>query len=275
MASQIHRELLTLSTSKPFKVCLLTKRSVADEASISQLRAFDILISTPARLCHAVEHESLDLTSVLHLVLDEADKLLEEDSFLAQIDTIFAECTNDNLQKSMFSATMPSTIETLATSVMRDPIRLIIGNKEGATTTIDQKLTFVSDESGKLLAIRQLLTAGIKPPVLVFVQSIDRAKSLFNDLVYENINVDVIHSGRTKLQRDNIISNFRRGNIWVLICTELMGRGIDFKGVNLVLNYDFPQSVQSYVHRIGTSSFLNLFDVNLVGGACVSSAGAF
>lgn len=87
--------------------------------------------------------------------------------------------------------------------------------------------------------------------MLIFVQSIDRAKELFHELVFDGINVEVIHSDRTKAQRDNIINQFRVGKIWVLIATDLMARGLDFKGVNLVINYDFPQSVASYIHRIG------------------------
>lgn len=88
--------------------------------------------------------------------------------------------------------------------------------------------------------------------MLVFVQTKERAKELYTELVYEGINVDVIHAERSQLQRDNVVKSFRSGQIWVLICTELMGRGIDFKGVNLVVNYDFPPSVISYIHRIGT-----------------------
>ena len=76
-------------------------------------------------------------------------------------------------------------------------------------------------------------------------------------MVYDGINVDVIHAERSQLQRDNVVKSFRSGQIWVLICTELMGRGIDFKGVNLVVNYDFPPSAISYIHRIGTFNYVN------------------
>lgn len=79
----------------------------------------------------------------------------------------------------------------------------------------------------------------------------ERAKQLFEELLYDGINVDIIHADRTQQQRDNCVRAFREGHIWVLICTELMSRGIDFKGVNLVINYDFPPSTISYVHRIG------------------------
>lgn len=124
-------------------------------------------------------------------------------------------------------------------------------NRNAATDTIKQELLFTGTEAGKMIALRQLVQKGIKPPVLIFVQSIERAKELFHELVFDGINVEVIHSDRTKAQRDNIIDQFRVGKIWVLIATELMARGLDFKGVNLVINYDFPQSVASYIHRIG------------------------
>ena len=124
-------------------------------------------------------------------------------------------------------------------------------NRNAATDTIKQELLFTGTEAGKMIALRQLVQKGIKPPVLIFVQSIERAKELFHELVFDGINVEVIHSDRTKAQRDNIIDQFRVGKICVLIATELMARGLDFKGVNLVINYDFPQSVASYIHRIG------------------------
>lgn len=70
-------------------------------------------------------------------------------------------------------------------------------------------------------------------------------------MIYDAINVDVIHADRTQQQRDDVVKAFREGKVWVLICTELIGRGIDFLGVNLVINYDFPPSAISYIHRIG------------------------
>lgn len=93
----------------------------------------------------------------------------------------------------------------------------------------------------------------LQPPVLVFVQSKQRAKELFAELIYDGINVDVIHSDRPQVQRDRVVQAFRSGQIWVLICTELLARGLDFQGVGLVLNYDLPPSAISYVHRVGES----------------------
>jgi len=87
--------------------------------------------------------------------------------------------------------------------------------------------------------------------MLIFVQSKDRAKQLFKELQYDGLKVEVIHADKKKEERDEIIKEFRVGKIWILICTDLMSRGIDFKTVNQVVNFDFPQSLVSYIHRIG------------------------
>lgn len=255
LAQQIYDQLRRLSEGRNFRICVLTK--TADASAIarnddpSKKKKFDILITTPLRLVHAVEKEEVDLSNVRHLVLDEADRLLEE-GFLEQTDSILAACSHPQLRKALFSATLPAGVEEMAKTFMVDECRVIVGTKDSATETIKQELQFVGSEDGKLHALRSLIQeGGLKPPVLMFVQSIERAKDLFHELVYDGLHVDVIHSERPKIQREGVISAFKRGDVWVLICTELMARGIDFKGVQLVINYDFPQSVQSYIHRIG------------------------
>jgi ATP-dependent RNA helicase DDX52/ROK1 len=87
--------------------------------------------------------------------------------------------------------------------------------------------------------------------VIIFAETIDRARKLFSELVFHGANVDIIHSGRTLVERENIISQFRSGRIWFLITTELLARGLDFPNVANVINYDFPATTASYIHRIG------------------------
>ena len=87
--------------------------------------------------------------------------------------------------------------------------------------------------------------------MLIFVQNKERAEQVFNELIYEGLNIDVIHSDRTQMQRNRTVQKFRSGEIWILITTDLMSRGMDFKGVNLVINFDFPQSATTYIHRVG------------------------
>mmetsp|Transcript_12766 Transcript_12766/g.18132 ORF Transcript_12766/g.18132 Transcript_12766/m.18132 type:complete len:214 (-) Transcript_12766:963-1604(-) len=111
---------------------------------------------------------------------------------------------------------------------------------------------FVGREEGKLLAIRQLAQRGqLKPPTIIFVQSKERAQALFGELLYDGLHIDVIHAGRSRSARDNAVAKFRRGDTWVLICTDLVARGVDFRAVNTVINYDLPASGITYVHRIG------------------------
>lgn len=117
---------------------------------------------------------------------------------------------------------------------------------------ISQSLTYVADDVSKLPSLLQYLSQPYDPPVLVFVSSQERATSLAEELVLSGTpNVDHLHAGMTKKEREDAVSRMRKGESWVMITTEVMARGMDFKGVREVINYDFPQSVQSYIHRVG------------------------
>ena len=103
----------------------------------------------------------------------------------------------------------------------------------------------------RLYALRQLIATNPPLPMLVFVQSKDRAKELYEELLYDNLTVDQLHSDMNAQQRLDAVNRMRRGETWVMVCTEVMARGMDFGGIMGVVNYDFPTTVQSYVHRIG------------------------
>ncbi|GBG65250.1 hypothetical protein CBR_g50292 [Chara braunii] len=250
LALQIHREVKKLTRGRKFRVRIMTKTTA--RCMDFKSTPCDILISTPLRLANLITEDKIDLSSVVHLVLDESDKLFDM-GFMEQVDRILEACTNTNLQRSLFSATLPETVEELARSVMHDPVRIVIGERNSAASTVSQRMVFVGSEEGKLLAIRQLFTEGQKFPVLVFVQSKERCKELHKELAHDGIRVDSIHADRTQAQREAVLDNFRRGEVWVLIATDVMARGMDFKGVNTVINYDFPQNTAAYIHRIGRS----------------------
>ncbi|KAG7660690.1 ROK1 [[Candida] subhashii] len=252
LAIQIFQTLETLVRGKKLNIAILSKQ-LANKLNNKIIKSdkYDILVTTPLRLIDIVKQGNINLSKIEQLIIDEADKLFDH-GFVEQTDEILTHCTLPTIRKSMFSATIPSGVEELAHSIMKDPIRVIIGHKEAASTTIDQKLVFTGNEQGKLLAIRQMIQQGeFKPPIIIFLQSITRAKALFHELLYDKLNVDVIHAERTPKQREEVIKRFKNGDIWVLITTDVLARGVDFKGVNLVINYDVPQSAQAYVHRIG------------------------
>ncbi|KAL3905008.1 MAG: hypothetical protein SGILL_009848, partial [Bacillariaceae sp.] len=175
-------------------------------------------------------------------------------TFLAQMDRILSAVPSSAV-RGLFSATVTPTVKTLSESILRNPVDLTIsspGTSGGANTDIEQELMFVGREEGKLLAMRQLKQRGdLKPPAIVFVQSQERAQALFAELLYDGMHVDVIHAGRSRTARDNAVAKFRKGETWVLICTDLVARGVDFRAVNMVINYDLPSSGITYVHRIG------------------------
>ncbi|XP_019891017.2 DEAD box protein 52 homolog [Musca domestica] len=252
LAQQIYRECVRVCEKTALKIHIISK---VNQAKQKLDKKYDILISTPNRVRFLLQQEPplLDLKAIEWFILDEADRLMEEgqNNFKEQLDDILAACTNPKKKLALFSATYTVPVAKWALKNLKNLARVTVGAQNSATETVEQELLFVGSESGKLFAMRDLVRTGLKPPVLVFVQSKDRAKQLFEELLYDGINVDVIHADRTQQQRDNCVRAFREGHIWVLICTELMGRGIDFKGVNLVINYDFPPSTISYIHRIG------------------------
>jgi len=251
LAKQTFDEFVKLTKGRKWTGRLLDKLSGEKAKNIKRL---DVAVATPLRLAQMLREDRITLDATQHLVLDEADKLLDL-GFAPQIDEILSFCPRETsipLQTLMFSATLPPVVCELANSILTDPLRVSIGDVNAAAPDVDQKLVFITDEDGKLFSFRQLIQEGkIKPPALIFVQSKERAKQLFGELVYDGIFADAIHGDRTKQQRDNSVKAFREGRTWMLICTDVLARGVDFKGVETVVNYDFPQSASTYIHRIG------------------------
>ncbi|KAJ9150424.1 ATP-dependent RNA helicase ROK1 [Pleurostoma richardsiae] len=237
----------------------------------------DILVTTPMLLLNSLKAGSKTLPTVKTLILDEADVLLDP-LFREQTMGIWSACASPELHLTFWSATMGSNIETIITDQLKshseargvtDPrplVRLVVGLKDTAVPNIRHKLIYTATEPGKLLAIRQLLhpVAGsdsgppLRPPFLVFTQTIERATALHDELKYDiplaaggSSRIAVLHSSLPDSARSGIMRRFRSGEIWVLITTDVLARGVDFAGVNGVVNYDVPGSAAAYVHRAG------------------------
>ncbi|XP_068766163.1 probable ATP-dependent RNA helicase DDX52 [Struthio camelus] len=256
LASQTHRELVKLAEGTGFRIHMIHKAAeAAKKFGPKSSKKFDVLVTTPNRLIYLLKQDppAIDLSSVEWLVVDESDKLFEDGKtgFRDQLASIFLACTSHVVRRALFSATFAHDVEEWCKLNLDSVVLVSVGARNSAAETVEQELLFVGSETGKLMAMRELVKKGFAPPVLVFVQSIERAKELFHELIYEGINVEVIHADKTQQQRDNVVHSFRAGKIWVLICTALLARGIDFKGVNMVINYDLPTSAVEYIHRIG------------------------
>ncbi|KAG9188392.1 ATP-dependent RNA helicase DDX52/ROK1 [Alternaria panax] len=246
-----------------------------------------ILVATPLALLNALKRKEgtvAEIPSVSQLVLDEADVLLDP-LFREQTLAIWNACTSPKLRVGLWSATMGSNIDSLTKSTLNDRwsalssshsdlpprpplLRLVVGLKDSAIPNISHQLTYAATEQGKLLGLRQLLhptsvfansnQPTLRPPFLVFTQTIPRAIALHSELLYDippeaggSSRIAALHADLSSSARDSIMTRFRKGEIWVLITTDLLARGVDFRGLNGVVNYDVPTSAAGYVHRVG------------------------
>lgn len=254
LVKQIHSFCVQLSQGTDLKT-LIIENVNAVKGKPNRMKKYDILISTPNRLIYLLKEDPpvLKLKSVKWLIVDECDKLFEvgKQGFREQLAIIYKACESAVVKRALFSATFSHDVEEWCNLNFDSPVSVSIGTRNTAVETIKQELLFVGSEGGKLLAVRNLIKEGFMPPVLIFVQSKERAQELYSELVYDNVRVNLIHSDLDQSERDAVVQNFTDGKVWILICTELMSRGIDFKGVNLVVNYDFPTTAISYIHRIG------------------------
>lgn len=240
---------------------------VSSKAAAAGLKAahgyVDVVIATPLRLAAAVDGGGLSVGSVAHVVLDEADELLDE-RFFGQVDGVLAMAggqREEGCRVHLFSATLPPRVDELARRLLKHVKKVVVeggvygGNAAVETVgeRVEQRFLFVGGrgEQGKVLAVRGLLKEGVKPPILVFVQTQERAAELFRELVYDGVCVDAIHAGRSQAARMSAVQRFREGKVWMLIATDVLARGLDFLGVKCVVNYDVPASATAYVHRIG------------------------
>lgn len=254
LAHQIVREIkIILDTHGKKYRCRYISGKI-DKAQESNTKRLDIAVSTPYRLADICRNNIINLQGCSMIVLDEVDKLLDM-GFAPQIDEILSYSNipkGGKVQIAAFSATLPQNVINLVNSIMKVPIKVTLGHRLAASNTIIQELVCVTKDDAKIESLRQLIKQGkIMLPTLVFTNSKNDAQRLFKKLMYDNLIVEAIHSDMPKIRRDNIIQRFRTGKIWILICTDLMARGVDFKNVSCVVNYDFPHSPINYIHRVG------------------------
>jgi len=246
-----------------------TKSQMHTAYAQSRLPFADVIVSTPQRLRWVLEAApaaaaAAMLSGLVSVVLDECDQLLLQRTFVSQVDAVLA-CMPKHIaapgsqvgampsQRVLVSATMPSGVLEMSVSLLRDAVSIQIGRQHTTSLNVEQRLLFVGREEGKLLEMKQMAARGFAPPALVFVQSKDRVDDLVEELsaIFPAERVAGIHSSMPARKRTRAVDEFRAGRLWLLVTTELLGRGLDFKGVNMVINYDFPGTSVSYVHRVG------------------------
>ncbi|KAJ6160389.1 hypothetical protein N7470_003785 [Penicillium chermesinum] len=280
LASQIVNEGRKLVAGTGVKITLMRKgMKVVDRQGDSDANMLDENDEDSAESDEEAEHEGLkkgqnhapvtksdilttsmaQLPLVRSLVLDEADVLLDP-LFREQTLDIWRSCVHPDLRVSLWSATMGSNVEDITRDTVKERqalsgnmpnphplLRLVVGLKDSA---IFRHRPSTSAASASDIRLR--------PPFLIFTQTIPRAIALHSELKYDipaeaggSSRIAVLHSDLSDNQRSDIMREFRKGEIWILVTTDLLARGVDFRGINGVVNYDIPNSAAVYVHRVG------------------------
>lgn len=211
-------------------------------------RGVDILTATPGRLLDLIGQGFVDLSSLTHFVLDEADRMLDM-GFIHDIRRLLP-LLPAKRQTMFFSATMPDEIASLSSTILTRPGRVAVDPVSSVVDTIDQKIFYV-DKPGKKELLLSILKKEIERSVLVFSRTKHGADRISRILSKAGIGCDAIHGDKSQGARQRALENFRSGRTRVIVATDIAARGIDIRGLGLVINYDLPDVAETYVHRIG------------------------
>jgi ATP-dependent RNA helicase RhlE len=211
-------------------------------------RGTDIIVATPGRLLDHLGRGTCHLDHVQHLVLDEADRMLDM-GFLPDVKRIVQKCPRER-QTMLFSATIPPEIETLIRWAMRNPQTIEIGARRTPAETVKHVIYPVA-EAQKTDLLLALLDQTNYESVIIFCRTKHGADRVGHLLKRSNHAVVVLHSNRTQREREQALHGFREGRYEVLVATDIASRGLDIADVSHVINYDVPQHPEDYIHRIG------------------------
>lgn len=246
LALQVADHAVQLGRDLPIRMVTIYG-GVASKPQVQALRrGVDIVIATPGRLLDHVGRRNIEFGSLQVLVLDEADRMLDI-GFLPDIRRI-ARLLPVNRQTMLFSATLQPIVE-LAGELTREPVRVEV-EKTITPNAITQSF-YPVPEHLKFKLLQRLLEDESLDSVLLFTRTKQRADRVVRNLKRATISSEVIHGNRSQGQRVAALERFRRGDIRVLVATDIAARGIDVEGISHVVNYDVPNQPEDYIHRIG------------------------
>ena len=251
LAAQILQELEELAVHTP-----ITAAAIFGGVSMGpQEHAFrtgaDTLVATPGRLLDHLRHPYAKLDRIEHLVLDEADRMLDM-GFLPDIRRVLKYLPTKR-QTLFFSATMPAPIVTLTREMLRDPATINLERKAAPAVGITQAVYPVPQELKSTLLFT-LLQRGIMREALIFTRTKHRANRVWEFLTKRGVNAARIHGNRSQAQRTDALDGFKTGRYRVLVATDIAARGIDVEALGHVVNFDVPAQSEDYIHRVGRTA---------------------
>lgn len=247
LALQVEETFIKLRAGMPLRTAVLIGGAAMRPQIEALRRGPHAIIVTPGRLIDHLEQRTIDLKDVSVLVLDEADRMLDM-GFAPQINRIL-QTVPKKRQTLLFSATMPQEIMQMAQRYMALPVRVEIARQGTAAEHVTQEIFFVKKED-KTRLLEKILTEH-HGTVLVFSRTKHGAHRISRSVKSMGYNSAEIHSDRSLSQRREALDGFKNGKYRVLIATDIAARGIDVKGIELVINFDLPDHTEDYVHRIG------------------------
>ena len=250
LAGQIGEAIrrLSLYLQPPLKTLIVYGGVSINPQMIALGGGADILVATPGRLLDLLEHNAVSLSSVSILVLDEADRLLEE-GFSDELRRILA-LLPSRRQSLLFSATFPPAVQNLAIALLRDPVRIDAPSAPATKPDIIQRVIEV-DAPRRTQLLRHLIRENEWPGVLVFVATQYATEHVAEKLRQAGLVAVALHGALSQGARSRALADFKAGNVRVLLATDLAARGIDIVRLAVVVNFDLPRSAVDYTHRIG------------------------
>jgi len=251
LAQQIHKVVLALGDYLHVKChSCIGGTSVRDD--IDKLREGQhVVVGTPGRVYDMLGKRHLRIDDLQTFVLDEADEMLSR-GFKDQIYDIF-KTLPPNVQVCLFSATMPPDILELTTRFMRDAVRILVKKDELTLEGIRQFYVAIEKEEWKLDTLCDLYETLTITQAIIYCNTRRKVDFLADQMTKRDFTISTMHAELDQKERDLIMREFRSGSSRVLISTDLLARGIDVQQVSLVINYDLPQNMENYLHRIGRS----------------------
>ncbi len=251
LATQISVNLRGFAESTPIKVAMVVGGQNIN-TQIKRLHSgVDILVATPGRLLDLMDRRAVRLDEAAFLVLDEADQMLDM-GFIHDLRKI-SQVIPKSRQTFLFSATMPKLMNEIANSYLQSPIRIEVSPPGKAADKVTQEVHFIAKAEKKALLI-ELLEEHKGERALVFGRTKHGCEKLMKDLVKAGFDAASIHGNKSQGQRDRAIEGFKKGDITVLVATDVAARGLDIPDVKHVYNYELPNVPDNYVHRIGRTA---------------------
>jgi len=250
LAMQIKQECDKFGASSEIKNTVVYG-GVPKHTQVSDLRrGVEIVIATPGRLIDHLESNATNLRRVTYLVLDEADRMLDM-GFEPQIRKIVSQIRPDR-QTLLWSATWPKEVQQMAKDFLHDAYEVHVGSMElRANEMITQKVEVVTDYEKYPRLLQHLRSIGRDDKVIVFVETKKGCDQLARSLRGEGISCRGIHGDKSQQERDDALADFKRNYSPILVATDVAARGLDVKDIYMVVNFDMPNNIEDYIHRIG------------------------